>query len=92
MEEQGYLTHAEAADARAHPAELSSAAEARAGGYFADWVMDTGPSFLTRDTTEDVEIRTTFDPRIQKAAEEALTYIFETKVKDRLGGRRRRSW
>jgi len=82
MEEQGYLTKAEAADARARPAELSPAAEARAGGYFADWVMDTGPSFLTSETTEDVELRTTFDPRIQQAAEEALSWVFENKVKE----------
>ncbi|MCR8724870.1 transglycosylase domain-containing protein [Frigidibacter sp. ROC022] len=81
MEEQGYLTKAEADEARAHPAELSPAAEARAGGYFADWVMDTAPSFLTRDTTEDVELYTTFDPRIQQAAEEALTWVFDNKVK-----------
>ncbi|NHX28356.1 glycosyl transferase, partial [Escherichia coli] len=56
MEEQGYLTAAEARSARANPAELSEAAAARAGGYFADWVMEDGPSFLTRDTTEDVVI------------------------------------
>jgi penicillin-binding protein 1A len=80
MEEQGYLTAEEADRARANPAELSEAAEARAGGYFADWVMASGPSFLTRDTTEDVIIRTTFDQAIQKAAEEALAEVFATKV------------
>ncbi|WP_457647492.1 transglycosylase domain-containing protein [Profundibacter sp.] len=80
MEEQGYLTSAQAAQARENPAVLSKAAQARAGGYFADWVMSSGPSFFTKDTTEDVIIRTTLDPRIQRAAEDALTYIFETKV------------
>lgn len=82
MEDQGYLTHAEAEDAIANPAELSAAAEARAGGYFADWVMDSGPSYFTKETTEDVVIRTTFDQRIQTAAEEALQTVFDTKVKD----------
>lgn len=81
MEDQGYLTAAQANDARAHPAELSEAAAARAGGYFADWVMESGPSFLTRNTTEDVIIRTTFDPRLQKAAEGALKDVFDTRVK-----------
>ncbi len=81
MEEQGYLTPAEAAEARANPARLSKAAAARAGGYFADWIMSSAPAFLTRETTEDVIIRTTFDPKIQRAAEEALQYVFETKVK-----------
>jgi 1A family penicillin-binding protein len=80
MEDQGYLSPEEAAFARENPARLSEAAEARAGGYFADWVMDQGPAFLTRETTEDVVIRTTFDQRIQNAAEEALQFIFDTKV------------
>jgi 1A family penicillin-binding protein len=80
MEEQGYLTSAQAAQARENPAALSQAAQARAGGYFADWVMSSGPSFFTKDTTEDVIIRTTLDPRIQRAAEDALSYIFENKV------------
>ncbi len=80
MENQGYLTEAEAERARTHPAQLSEAAEARAGGYFADWVMGAAPDFLTRKTTEDVIMRTTFDPAIQRAAEQALDHVFETKV------------
>ncbi|WOI56024.1 PBP1A family penicillin-binding protein [Palleronia sp. LCG004] len=80
MEREGYLTQAEADAARANPAELSAAAEARAGGYFADWVMGDAPDFLTSKTTEDVILSTTFDPRIQRAAESALREIFETKV------------
>ena len=82
MEEQGYLSYAEARDAQNNPATLSKAAAARQGGYFADWVMSTGPDFFTRDTTEDVILKTTFDPRIQRAAEEALTLIFDTKVRE----------
>ena len=81
MEEQGRLSAQDADFARANPAQLSEAAERRAGGYFADWVMDQGPSFLTRETTEDVLVNTTFDQGIQTAAEQALDFIFETKVK-----------
>ncbi|MEO9826949.1 MAG: PBP1A family penicillin-binding protein [Paracoccaceae bacterium] len=81
MEAQGYLSASDAAIARANPATLSAAAEARAGGYYADWVMDLGPGFLTDQTTEDVVIRTTFDQRMQTSAEEALQFIFDTKVK-----------
>ena len=81
MEEQGYLTSSEAAEARKTPAALSDAAANKAGVYFADWVMESGPAFLTRSTTEDVLIRTTFDNRIQIAAEEAIEHIFETKVR-----------
>ncbi|MDB6182149.1 transglycosylase domain-containing protein [Paracoccus fistulariae] len=80
MGEQDYLTDEEVAQARAHPAVLSQAAAARAGGYFADWVMETGPGFLTSETTEDVTIRTTFDQRIQRAAERALKRVFDEKV------------
>lgn len=82
MEDQGYLTAAEADAARATPAVLSAAAEQRSGGFFADWVMASGPSFLTRDTTEDVIIRTTYDQDIQLAAEAALTQIFTDKVSE----------
>ena len=81
MYEQDYLTRAQYEDAVAHPAQLSEAAEARAGGYFADWVMESGPAFLTSDTTEDVIIRTTLDQNMQKAAEDALARVFDQKVK-----------
>ncbi len=82
MNEQGYLTDEETAVAQANPATLSEAAEAQTGGYFADWVMDSGPEFFTRDTTEDVIIKTTLDQRMQRAAEEALSYVFEEKVRE----------
>ena len=81
MAQEAYLTPAQLVQARANPAQLSEAAEARAGGYFADWVMETGPSFLTRATTEDVIIHTTLDRHIQRAAEDALAAVFETRVK-----------
>lgn len=82
MRDQGYLTSAEYERARANPATLSQAARDPVGGYFADWVMGAGPSFLTRDTTEDVIIQTTFDPRIQAAAEAALEWVFAERVSE----------
>ncbi len=82
MHDQGYLSDSAARNALDNPAELSEAAEAKAGGYFADWVMSSGPEFLTRNTTEDVVIRTTLDQRLQKAAEDAMNYIFENKVRE----------
>ncbi|MEO1721872.1 MAG: PBP1A family penicillin-binding protein [Pseudomonadota bacterium] len=81
MEEQGYLSDAQVVQALANPAVLSQAAAARAGGYFADWVMEQAPAFLSSETAEDVTIATTFDPSIQRAAETALAQVFETKVK-----------
>ncbi|MFD1341611.1 transglycosylase domain-containing protein [Litorisediminicola beolgyonensis] len=81
MEEQGFLTDTQAATARAQPATLSEAAERRTGGYFADWVMDTLPPFADIGSRQDVSIRTTLDPRLQRAAEGAMQEIFNTKVK-----------
>ena len=82
MRDQGYLSDEEYAQAKANPAVLSKAAAARAGGYFADWVMESGPGFLTSETTEDVTITTTFDQTVQRQAERALKRIFDEKVKD----------
>ncbi|PWK61392.1 membrane peptidoglycan carboxypeptidase [Roseicyclus mahoneyensis] len=82
MEDQGYLTAAEAAAAQANPATLSAAARQETGGAFADWIMSTGPDFLTRETTEDVSIRTTFDPAMQAAAEAAMANVFATQVRE----------
>ena len=81
MRDQGYLSQAEADTAINNPAELSEAAEAKAGGYFADWVMSSGPEFFTRNTTEDVIIKTTLDQRIQRAAEDGLNWVFDNKVR-----------
>lgn len=82
MERDRYLTEVELAEARAYPATLSDAAESRAGGYFADWIMQSGPSWLTRETTEDVVIQSTLDQRVQRGAEEALAHVFENRVRD----------
>ncbi|MDC0737600.1 transglycosylase domain-containing protein [Cognatishimia sp. SS12] len=82
MNEQGFLDDAETKRWQNNPAELSQVAQAKAGGYFADWVMSTGPEFFTKNTTEDVVISTTLDRRIQKAAEEGLRWVFDNKVRE----------
>ena len=82
MEDQGYLTAEQAATAQANPATLSDRARQDTGGAFADWIMSTGPDFLTRETTEDVTIRTTFDPAMQAAAEAALENVFANQVRE----------
>ncbi|MDG1935421.1 MAG: PBP1A family penicillin-binding protein [Paracoccaceae bacterium] len=81
MEGQNFLSAEEANYARANPAVLSAAAQAKSGGYFADWVMQSGPSFFTQNTTEDVIIKTTLDQSIQNAAEDSLNFIFENQVR-----------
>ncbi|KUJ77656.1 transglycosylase domain-containing protein [Ruegeria profundi] len=82
MEDQDYLTTAQASTARNTPAQLSDAAAAQAGGYFADWVITELPSYFGTNTRDDVVIRTTLDQRLQKSAEEALKYIFQEKVRE----------
>ncbi len=82
MQDQGYLSEKETAHWQANPATLSEAARAKAGGYFADWIMDVAPDYFSSNTTEDVVIRTTLDQRIQTAAEEAMAFIFQEKVRD----------
>jgi membrane peptidoglycan carboxypeptidase len=83
MNEQGYLSGEQTAFWQANPATLSEAAQAKAGGYFADWIMrpENLPSFFGQDTSEDVIIQTTLDQRIQTAAEEGLQWVFENNVR-----------
>ena len=80
MENHNFLSKAEAKFARENPATLSKFAKAKTGGYFADWVMASLPEYLTYETTEDVVIKTTFDPLVQKAAAEAVRNVFRDQV------------
>ncbi|GAA6208958.1 PBP1A family penicillin-binding protein [Cognatishimia sp. WU-CL00825] len=82
MNDQDFLSDADTAKWQQNPATLSEAAQAKSGGYFADWVMSTGPEFFTKNTTEDVIISTTLDQRIQVATEEGLKWVFENKVRE----------
>ncbi len=82
MAEQGYLSEHEVAEARTFPATLSQQAEVQRGIHFADWLMQSGPGYLTRQTTEDVIMRTTFTPQIQTAIEEAIDHVFSTRVRE----------
>ncbi|MBF9034786.1 glycosyl transferase [Rhodobacterales bacterium HKCCE2091] len=82
MQRSGFLTRAEADAAISNPATLGAAARFARGGYFADWIMSEGPDFLTDDTTEDVILRTTFDPELQAYAEDAVERIFASSVRE----------
>lgn len=82
MEDQGYLSPADADRARENPAKLAPVARNASGNFFADWIMETAPDFLVEDTTNDLIIQTTFDPEIQRAAEEGVVKIFSEKVKE----------
>ncbi|SDX85182.1 transglycosylase domain-containing protein [Citreimonas salinaria] len=80
MHEQDYIDEATMRQHQQNPATLSEEAGQTRGGYFADWVMQSGPDFFTRDTTEDVVIQTTLDQSIQRAVEDAVNEVFAEKV------------
>ncbi|MEP5759132.1 MAG: transglycosylase domain-containing protein [Litoreibacter sp.] len=80
MREQSYITIAQEQQAREEPATLAGVSKARIGGYFVDWAMGNALHGLGTDTTEDVVMKTTFDATIQKAAEEAVQHIYDTKI------------
>ena len=82
MFDQGYLTAAEADRARSNPAQLSQVARETSGSFFADWIVDEIPPFLTQDSTNDLIIQTTFDAKLQLAAENGIAKIFSEKVKE----------
>ncbi len=82
MEDQGYLTKAQADDGAGASGRAFGGGRGAGRRLFRRLGDGPGPVFLTRDTTEDVQLSTTFDQRIQTAAEEALTAVFDTKLKD----------
>ncbi len=81
MLEEEYISFEEAEEAIAKPAELSKNAQMNIGAHFADWIMQDAPEMLTRKTTEDVLISTTFDPTIQKHVEDSVSKVFASSVK-----------
>ncbi|MEO0342749.1 MAG: PBP1A family penicillin-binding protein [Pseudomonadota bacterium] len=82
MAEQGYISADEAQMARANPATLSRVAREQTGGFYADWIVETAPEFLIKDSANDLIIQTTFDPNLQRAAELGLQKVFNEKVKE----------
>lgn len=81
MHDEGWLTDAQLIEATAQPAALAAGASATVGAQYADWIMESAPDWLTRNTAEDVVIRTSFDPAAQRAAEAALAQVFADKVR-----------
>ena len=71
MREQGYISAAELAEARDHPARAASAHMSRSENYVADWVMDVLP-FHVGAIDRDVVVETTIDLGLQEQAERAV--------------------
>ena len=75
MVEEGQASHAQAAAAAAHPATIAAPRIQADSGYFADWVA--AESRLYADPGQPrLEVRTTFDAKLQQAAEAAVASVF----------------
>ena len=72
MVEEGYVTAAQAADARQNPAQASTYQLSRSGNYIADWVQDVLP-FHVGSVEQDIVVETTVDLNLQALAERALS-------------------
>jgi len=69
MVDAGYLTEAEAGEAKRQPVGRGSYAVTGVGGrYFVDWVLDQVGSLIGY-VDRDLVVTTTLDPRMQRAAE-----------------------
>ncbi len=74
MVEEGLASHAQAAAALAHPATVAAPKIQADSGYFADWVA--AESRLYADPGQPrLEVRTTFDQKLQQAAEAAVAGV-----------------
>ena len=78
MAEQGYITQATAKVALENPAEVVHTQGAGSVNYAADYVMDALDD-LVGAIDQDIVVTTTIDPRLQSAAERALTGVLDAK-------------
>ena len=50
------------------------------GSYYADWVMQDAPQEITKQSKEDIIIRTYFDPKIQRAVDDTIFSFLDTEI------------
>ncbi len=50
------------------------------GSYYADWIMQDAPQEITKQSKEDIIIRTYFDPKIQKEVDDTISSFLETQI------------
>ncbi len=82
MEKENFISHGDRLLANKFPAELSSEASKQIGGYFVNWIMGSAPKELASATSEDVIIRTSFDPVVQQVVEKSTNKIFENFIRE----------
>lgn len=52
---------------------------AQSSYYFTDWVVDELPSVVGEELKEDVEVQTTFNPTLQRYAQEAIKKVMDER-------------
>ncbi len=50
------------------------------GSYYADWVMQDAPQEITKQSKEDIIIRTYFDPKIQRVIDDTILSFLDTEI------------
>ena len=50
------------------------------GSYYADWIMQDAPQEITKQSKEDIIIRTYFDPQVQKAIDDTISSFLEREI------------
>ncbi|MEM8914313.1 MAG: transglycosylase domain-containing protein, partial [Pseudomonadota bacterium] len=79
MVDAGYLTDEELANLdQLFPIPRPRPPTGDGGRYFADWVADELPQ-VVGDIRQDITVRTTLDPRLQRAAEMAVSNIMDAQ-------------
>jgi len=74
MVQAGFMTEGQVAAARRHPATVVDRGNSDTPDYFLDWDFDQVKQIAMRFPQRTLIVRTTLDPGIQKAAEEAIDF------------------
>ena len=83
MVEAQFLTEAKRkalGNSRAHMTSLKKSAVF--GRYFADWIMEQVWAYV-QDLSDDLVVQTTFDPRLQKRAEQKVATLIQKQGKSK---------
>jgi penicillin-binding protein 1A len=78
----GFVSEKQALDARMRPARLAPEAQTVLAGHFVDWALD-GLKRQLGEAEQDMTVRTTIDPRLQRAAEAAVAKLVDAKAEAR---------
>ncbi len=81
LEETGAVTHAQADEARAHPALVMDQTSTDARNYFLDVAADLAKKLAGNGNHADLVVRTTLEPKLQEGARAAAARAIEKSGK-----------